>query len=179
MKIGQPFNKLTFKEYYFYIDNHKKYTDFNTLGLYRSIIENDKLTLEEKIELREYAHKLFHKTFDFLQLKDPKTYLEVSTLGEQLTEADKQSLRKIINKNQQRILADKRIKHRNFGMYSKHNCVESCPYNGLMVHKDSSLAEDHMHFKSDTHWISQQKSSTLRKETKSRRKIDLKKLDNL
>jgi hypothetical protein len=50
MEIEQKFNQLTAKEYLFYIDNHKKYTNFNTLGLYRSLLENEKLTLAEKIE---------------------------------------------------------------------------------------------------------------------------------
>ncbi|WP_338791960.1 hypothetical protein [Bernardetia sp. MNP-M8] len=40
------------EEYVFYIDNYKKYTDFNSLGLYRSIVENENLNLEQKIELR-------------------------------------------------------------------------------------------------------------------------------
>lgn len=54
--------------------NHKKYTDFNVLGLYRSISENDKLPLEDKIYIRDLANETFGKTFNFLQLKDPKTY---------------------------------------------------------------------------------------------------------
>jgi hypothetical protein len=69
MKINQPFNKLTFKEYHFYIDNHKKYSDFNTLGLYRSIIENEKLTLEEKIQVRDYANVEFQKNSNFCNSK--------------------------------------------------------------------------------------------------------------
>jgi len=32
MEIGQKFNQLTLDEYFFYIDNYKKYKDFNTLG---------------------------------------------------------------------------------------------------------------------------------------------------
>jgi len=121
MEIGQKFNKLTLGEYFFYIDNHKKYKDFNTLGLYRSIVENDKLSLDDKIQVREYSHKTFKKTFDFLQLKDPKVYFEVSTLGQVLTKGDEEKIWNDILKNQQRILSDKRIKHRNFGQYSKHN----------------------------------------------------------
>ncbi len=74
MEIGQKFNTLTIKEYFFYIDNHKKYKDFNSLGLYHSIVENEKLTLEDKIAVREFAHKTFKNTFDFLQLKDPKNF---------------------------------------------------------------------------------------------------------
>ena len=53
MEIGQKFNTLTLKEYFFYIDNYKKYTDFSTLGLYRSIVENEKLSLDDKLVIRE------------------------------------------------------------------------------------------------------------------------------
>jgi hypothetical protein len=63
---GNRFNTFTKDEYFFFIDHHKKYSDFNTLGLYRSIIENEKLALNDKIAVRDYAHKLFQKTFDFL-----------------------------------------------------------------------------------------------------------------
>jgi hypothetical protein len=71
MEIGKKFNCLSFEEYLFYIENHKNYTDFNTLGLYRSIYENDNITLVEKIKIRELANSIFQKTFDFLQIKDP------------------------------------------------------------------------------------------------------------
>jgi|GEM_PF-5372128 len=39
MKIDKQFNRLTLKDYFYYIDHHRKYTDFNTLGLYRSLTE--------------------------------------------------------------------------------------------------------------------------------------------
>src|SRR5579872_1720230 len=138
MTIGRKFNELNSEEYIFYIDNHKKYKDFNTLGLYRSIIENDKLSLADKIAIREHAHRLFKKTFDFLQLKDPKVFVEVSKLGMILTKADEEKIWDEVIKNQQSILKDKRIRHRNFGTYSKHNCgYEDCIYNGLMIRQNS------------------------------------------
>jgi hypothetical protein len=173
MKIGQPFNKLTLKEYQFYIDNHKKYTDFNTLGLYRSIVENEKLPLAEKLELRDYAHAQFQKTFDFLQLKDPKTYMDVCTLGEELTKADEHQLWENIKANQQKILADKKIKHRNFGIYSIHDCgYDTCPFNGMMIHQGSRLAESNMHFDSDkNHGAAVSKSERLKKDRKNRKQI--------
>jgi hypothetical protein len=121
MEIGQKFNNLTLKEYFFCIDNYKKYTNFNALGLYRSLIENGKLTLEEKILVRNYANQIFQKTFDFLQLKDPKTFVEVSYLGQELTKGDEGKIWNEIKKSQQKILTDKKIKHRNFGDYSKGN----------------------------------------------------------
>ena len=150
MEIGQKFNTLTLKEYFFYIDNYKKYTDFNTLGLYRSIVENEKLTLYDKLVIREYAHKTFKKTFDFLQLKDPKTFVDVTYLGQELTKGDEEGIWYDLRINQQKILADKKIKHRNFGEYSKHNCgYETCVWNGIMIRQGSWLTENNMHFDSD------------------------------
>jgi hypothetical protein len=151
MLIGKKFNELTVEEYVFYINNYKNYSDFNTLGLYRSLFENEKLTLSEKIEIRECAHSIFKKTFDFLQLKDPKVFVDVSTLGLELTKADVSKIWDDIRNNQQKILTDKKIKHRNFGTYSKHICpYEDCIYQGLMVRPGSRLAETNIHFASDT-----------------------------
>lgn len=164
MKIGQKFSNLTLKEYIFYIDNYKKYTDFNTLGLYRSIIENKKLSIEEKIVVRDYANQIFKKTFDFLQIKDPRTFLEVSYLGEELTKGDEEKIWNEVKENQQKILSDKKIKHRNFGNYSKHNCgYEDCVYNGIMIRQGSRLAEGQIHFESDRSNYSTQEMSERRK----------------
>lgn len=148
--IGKKFNTLSEEEYCFYIDSYKQYADFNTLGLYRSIVENNNLSPDEKISIREYAHRTFRKTFDFLQLKDPKTFIEVSTLGETLTKEEERRLWNEIRKNQQKILSDKKINHRNFGEYSKHQCgYEDCIWNGLMIRQGSWLAENNMHFDTD------------------------------
>ncbi len=150
MKIGRKFNTLSKKEYFFYIDNYKKYTDFNSLGLYRSIIENEKLLLADKIDIREHAHKTFEKFFDFLQLKDPNTYFNITTLGQKLTEADAHQLWENIWDYQHKVLSDKRIKHRNFGDYSKHNCgYKTCPLNGIMIRQGSPIEERNMVFSSD------------------------------
>ena len=150
MKINKKFNQLSKSEYKHYIDNHKKYTDFNTLGLYRSIVENQKLNLEDKIEIRDYANETFHKTFNFYQLKDPKTYFELVTLGKELDKPQEYQLWNNIRTNQEKILKEKRIKHRNFGNYAKHDCgYEDCPLDGLMVRQGSWLAMGHMHFDSD------------------------------
>lgn len=150
MKIGKRFNQLTVKEYFYYLDNYKKYTDFNILGIYRSILENEKLTVTNKVAIREYANKTFQKTFEFLQLKDPIVYFEVFTLGLDLTNGDKNRIWDDIRSNQQKILANKRIKHRNFGDYSKHNCGnDTCVYNGMMIRQGSKLSEGNMHFKTD------------------------------
>ena len=150
MKISKPFNQFTRQEYLEIIPNYKQYSDFNTLGLYRSFTENETLSLEEKIALRDFANRFFQKTFDFLQLKDPKTYFEISTLGEELTRGDELNYWRIIRENQQKILKDKKIQHRNFGTYAKHDCgYDYCPYNGLMIKQGSALAETSVCFGND------------------------------
>ncbi|MBL7997849.1 MAG: hypothetical protein JNL32_04330 [Candidatus Kapabacteria bacterium] len=173
MEIGQKFNQLTLEEYFLYIDNYKKYKDFNTLGLYRSIVENEKLSIDEKIEVREYAHQIFRKTFDFLQLKDPKTFVEVSTLGQEFTAGDEEKIWNDVKKNQQKILAEKRIKHRNFGTYSKHSCpYEDCVWNGVMIRQGSRLAWSSIHFFSDKKNYHKKTKSEMRKsDRKSVKKI--------
>ncbi len=181
MKIGKPFYLLSLKEYIFYIDNYKKYTDFNTLGLYRSIIENKKLTLEEKLTLREHAHKSFKKSFDFLQLKDPFTYINVAYLGEELTRGDEINIWDNVKRYQQKVLADKKIKHRNFGEYSKHSCgYDNCHLNGIMIKKGSLFTECEMYFDSDkSKYSGVEKSERRKKERKNKKNIINKELDNL
>lgn len=173
MKLGRPFNKLTFSEYLHFIKSHKMFSEFNTLGLYRSIIETEKLTLEQKIEVRDFAHTFFQKQFDFLQLKDPMTYIAVSTLGQELTKPDEMQLWENVKKNQQKILADKRIKHRNFGTYSKHICgIEGCPYEGLMTQKGSYFAyHNGMAFETDKTSFGKVKSDKFKKERREKRLI--------
>lgn len=167
MKIDKKFNTMTLEEYIFYIDNHKKYTDFNSLGLYRSILENDNLTLEQKIEVREYAHKLFKKSFDFLQLKDPITFFKVSTLAQELTKADENQFWENIKHNQQKILADKKIKHRNFGTYSKHECGSiTCSMNGMMFRQGSIATRNCMSFKDDKNKYNLEEKSKRQKKEK-------------
>ena len=170
MEIGRKFNTLTLNEYFFQIDNYKKYKDFNTLGLYRSIIENEKLTLEDKLAVREYSHRTFKKTFDFLQLKDPRTFVEVEYLGQELTKGDELRIWDDIRRNQQRILEDKKIKHRNFGTYSKHNCPnEDCFLKGVMIRQGSRLAETEMHFDSDKSKYGASHKSDIRKTDRKRK----------
>ncbi|MCU0437461.1 MAG: hypothetical protein MUC49_06055 [Raineya sp.] len=181
MKIDKKFNTFTYKEYFFYIDNHKRFTDFNTLGLYRSILENSKLSIDEKIEVREYAHQFFKKSFDFLQLKDPYVFVEISTLGQTLTKADKDQIWSNLSNNQKKILADKKIKHRNFGKYSKHNCgIENCFAHGLMVRRGSYLSEGAMYFHTDKrkrYYATKEKSIQEKKNRKKTKTIIAKELD--
>ncbi|MEC4814519.1 MAG: hypothetical protein SAK29_14770 [Scytonema sp. PMC 1069.18] len=173
MKIGQKFNSLTYSEYLHIIDNHKKFSDWNTLGFFRSLVETKKLDVNQKIEIRDYANKQFHKSFEFLQLKDPSTYFYLKTLGENLTVADEEEIWKGIRVNQEKIRKEKKIKHRNFGEYSKHNCgYDWCPYNGLMIKQGSFLAEGNMHFNSDRSKMgSVLKSENYRKQRKRMKKL--------
>ncbi|WP_421809632.1 hypothetical protein [Flagellimonas sp.] len=179
MEIGKKFNQFTKEEYYETLKDHKKYRDFNTLGLYRSIIENDKLDIEEKIEIRNLANSYFQKTFNFYQLKDPQTYFELITLNQELTKDEEQKIWSGIRSNQEKILKNKRIKHRNFGYYSKHDCAYSnCPLNGLMVKQGSILAGGHMWFDSDKNrYIAHEKSEQNRKERKNMSQIIKKELE--
>ncbi|HEX8428000.1 hypothetical protein [Hymenobacter sp.] len=174
MKINKKFNTLTYSEYIHLIENHKRFTDFNTLGLFRAIVESTELTGEQKVEVREYAVASFRKTFEFLQLKDPVTYFELSTLGETLTEADSSKAWKDIRLNQQRILKTKRLKHRNFGTYSKHLCgYDDCHLKGLMIRQGSRLADGgRMHFCSDQRsYALKVKSERRKQERKNTRQI--------
>ena len=77
-----------------------------------------------------------------------------------------------IKNNQQEILKDKKISHRNFGDYSKHNCGnEDCPYNGIMIKQGSVLAEGHMNFLTDKNrFNAKEKSKRLKKESKNWKK---------
>ncbi len=173
MEIGRKFNTLNVSEYRHYIKNHEKYVDFNTLGLYRSIFENESLTLEDKVFVRNFANKFFQKTFDFLQIKDPFTYVGLVTLGETLTAGDIKQLWNQIRINQEKILKDKKIKHRNFGVYSKHSCgYEACNLNGLMIEQGSFFAEHEMRFNSDKFKFSAKlKSERFKKERKNEKQI--------
>lgn len=150
MKIKTLYNQWSKGNYYHHIAHYKKYTNFNTLGLFRSILENKKLSLEEQLEIRDYAIKTFAKTFAFLQLKDPWTYKSLVLLGKDLTKADQAKLWEDIRQYQQAYLKKKGIKHRNFGTYSKHDCgYEYCPLNGIMIRQGSKLAECEMYFDKD------------------------------
>jgi hypothetical protein len=175
MKVGKPFNTLTYGEYLHLIEHHKKFTDFNTLGLFRSILETTKLNPEQKIALRQVAIAAFPKTFDFLQLKDPQTYFEVNTLGQTLTKADENQAWENIISNQQKIWKSKRLNHRSFGIYSKHLCgYDTCQLNGMMIRQDSPLVDGvgKIRFPTDKSkdvpWI---KSETRKRNRRSERQV--------
>jgi len=167
MKLGKKFNTLTYQQYVFAINNHKDYSDWNNLGLYRSITENEKLSLEEQIAVRDLANEHFAKTFNFLQIKDPSTFFNLITLGKELTVADHAQYWTDIRKNQEKILKEKKINHRNFGDYSKHNCgYENCPLNGVMIRQQNVLlASCSMSFETDKNrWNKKEKVKRQKKE---------------
>ncbi|RPD49549.1 hypothetical protein DNI29_01750 [Hymenobacter sediminis] len=150
MKLNRRLNQLTEADYHHLLVHYRRYTDFNSLGLFRSLLENEKLNLEQQLRLRDAAAAAFPKFYEFLQLKDPSTYLRLSTLGQELTVADKRAVWTEIRRTQQRILTEKRIRHRGFGTYSKHNCgYDNCPLNGLMIRQGTRIVEDFMRFDTD------------------------------
>ena len=172
MKMERKFNTLKLEEYFYFIDNHKSYKDFNTLGLYRSIIENENLNELERILVRDYAHKYFKKSFNFLQIKDPYTYIAVSTIAQELTKGDEEKLWNDVYRNQKKILKDKKIKHRNFGFYSKHNCgYDTCPMNGMMIKQGSWMAEFDMAIGNKNKWMAKVKSNRNKSERKREKQI--------
>lgn len=172
MQIGKRLNQLSFLEYQQIIENSDKYTDFNTLGLFRSLIENEYLDLAQKIEIRDLAIGKFTKFFEFLQVKDASTYFDVSTLHlEDMSPVEEATFWSNIKRNQEKILKDRNIKHRNFGVYSKHICSEDwCPLNGLMLQKGSVLSNRcPMAFSTDKSKVmSKLKSKNNKKERKNK-----------
>ncbi|UOQ78852.1 hypothetical protein MUN84_10150 [Hymenobacter sp. 5516J-16] len=150
MKLNRRLNQLTEADYRHLLINYRRYTDFNSLGLFRSLLKNEKLNLEQQICLRDAATEVFPRFYEFLQLKDPATFFRLSTLGQELNIADERAAWKEIGRTQQRILTEKRIRHRNFGMYSKHNCgYDTCPLNGIMIRQGTRIAEGVMKFNTD------------------------------
>ena len=59
MKLNRAFNTLTLAEYRALIPRHAAYADFNPLALYRSILENNKLSEAEKQAVLALAKHYF------------------------------------------------------------------------------------------------------------------------
>lgn len=173
MEINKKFNTFTLEEYIFYIDNRKKYTNFNELWLFRSVFENEKITIDEQIQLKEYIIKEMPKVYEFMQVRHPDLYEKIFFLGKNPTKGDEDALWKTIRLNQEKILKTKKIKHRNFWDYSKHNCgYDDCHLNWLMIQKWSWFCENNMHFISDQHsYRMKDKSYKLKQERKSEKNI--------
>jgi hypothetical protein len=150
MRTIEKYSDLTYQEYLKVISAHKKKKNY-TLGLFRSILENTKLTVVEKIQVRDEALIIFAKSFNFLQVKDPKTYAALTMLGKVVTAGEDRALWKTIAHNQEKILHAKNLKHRNFGTYSKHLCgIETCKMNGMMVQQGGYACEYEMSLPHDS-----------------------------
>jgi hypothetical protein len=171
MKLGQQINALTYSEYLHLLENYKRFTDFNHLGLFRSILESEKLGPTQKLEIRDAIIEKFPKFFEFLQLKDPVTYFSLVTYQQALTPADSHQVWEEIKRNQQRILAVKKLGHRNIGTYAKHDCgYETCHLKGLMIRQGSWLAEREMHFCTDKNEYPVLSKSKMRKRDRKQQK---------
>ncbi len=183
MKTWKKYNTFTKKEYINLFEKNKKYTDFNILWIYRSLLENTKISIEEKIEIKNLYNTVFWKTYNFLQVKDPNTYLKIELLWKSYTVADENQLFLNIQKNQEKILKDKKIKHRNFWDYSKHNCaVKWCPLDWLMIKQWSWFSENSMCFNSDNrifYWRNNWFKSKIYKKERKNKKIIKEELKNL
>ncbi|MGI4834774.1 MAG: hypothetical protein ACRYFK_15065 [Janthinobacterium lividum] len=171
MKLDRQINTLTYSEYLHLLENYKKFTDFNHLGLFRSILENEKLAPTQKFEIRDASVEKFPKFFEFLQLKDPVTYFSLVTFQQTLTPADNHQVWEEIKRNQQRILAVKKLGHRNIGTYAKHDCgYETCSLNGLMIRQETWLAERKIHFCTDKNEYAARSKSEMRRRNRKQQK---------
>ncbi|GAA3968351.1 hypothetical protein GCM10022407_13070 [Hymenobacter antarcticus] len=100
----------------------------------------------------------------------------MTNLGENLTVADKNQAWDDIRHNQQKILESKRLSHRNFGTYSKHDCgLDTCYMHGLMTKQGSTLAyygSGGMGFGSDNcSWSRELKAKRHKRDRKSEHQI--------
>lgn len=119
MKINKKFNTLSLSEYRHTIENHDKYTDFNLLGLYRSILENPRLDEAGQLEVLTLANRHFQTFYDFLIVKDINTYARLSRLGQApLTDTQAQQYREQLREQALKILAHKKIRNWRVGIYA-------------------------------------------------------------
>jgi hypothetical protein len=105
----------------------------NTLGLFRSIVENRKLPEEEKAAIRDACREAFPQFYGFLPVKDYRTYWALEALGREMTEADWRALKERSWREAAAWVKQRRIRHRSFGVHSKHECEPTCPMLGTMV----------------------------------------------
>ena len=134
MKIGHPINQLTAAAIRSLVPRYRRYTDFNRLGLFRGILESQKLNLKEKLELRDLGKATFSKYYDFLVVKDPHTWGKLENLGVTRTRQEEVDDWRKIQEKQQEILSRKRFGHRNFGVNSRHDCGhDDCRFNNYMT----------------------------------------------
>ena len=120
MKLNRPFNTLTLAQYRQIIPQHARYTDFNPLALYRSILENNKLSAADQQAVLALAKQYFPKFYDFLVVKDFNTYVALSRLGlPPLSPAQQWDYNAQLRIQARKILARKRIRNWRVGTQSK------------------------------------------------------------
>ena len=120
MKLNRPFNTLTLAQYRQIIPQHARYADFNPLALYRSILENNKLSEAEKQAMLALAKHYFPKFYDFLLVKDFNTYAALSRLGlPPLSPAQQWDYSEQLRIQAEKILACKRIRNWRVGTQTK------------------------------------------------------------
>ncbi len=115
MKINKKFKQMSMAEYRHYIAHHQKYADFNPLGLYRSILENDKLDEAAQLEILAFANQYFQRFYDFLFVKDPVTYSRLATLGQGLSETEQRQHLSRVWDRREKWCAEKGIRHQRIG----------------------------------------------------------------
>ena len=120
MKLNRPFNTLTLAEYRALIPRHAAYADFNPLALYRSILENNKLSAADQQAVLALAKQYFPKFYDFLVVKDFNTYAALSRLGlPPLSPAQQWDYSEQLRIQAEKILARKRIRNWRVGTQTK------------------------------------------------------------
>lgn len=120
MQLTKKFNTFSPSEYYDVIKNHKRYHNFNPLGLYRSLIENPKLDTTTQLEILAFANQYFGKFYEFLVVKDIHLYTKLSRLGEEpLSFTQEFQYQEQLTKQAKRILQAKKIRNWRVGIYTK------------------------------------------------------------
>lgn len=172
MKIGQPINQLSASVLRGLLPSYRKYTDFNRLGFFRGLCESQKLTLEEKEELRDLGKTIFAKYYDFLVVKDPHTWDRLENLGNDRTQQEITADWKKINERQYVILKNKEFGHRNFGIHSRHDCCyENCKLNNAMTKPKYSISFGlEIWFDQDANKYGKKERALLRKKEKRQRR---------
>ena len=119
MKLNARFNTFTLPRYREAIANHKRYTDFNPLALFRSILENGKLGEAEQLEVLALAKAAFPRFYRHLLLKDLCTYAAISRLGQEpLGEAKMWQYINNLRCEQEKEFAKRKIRNSRVGAYT-------------------------------------------------------------
>lgn len=120
MQLAKKFNTFSPSDYYDVIKNHKRYRNFNPLGLYRSLIENPKLDTATQLEILVFANQYFGKFYEFLVVKDIHLYAKLSRLGkEPLNHTQEYQYQEQLREQAKRILQAKKIRNWRVGIHTK------------------------------------------------------------